>query len=175
MSNFGIPFIEHADETLAVDDAAAHVEWREGGYLFIVGLADLDTFAPAAIAEVQRLVSDLLSKAATDRANASRALRPSWTARSPTSSKRSPLSESPLRWKARLVAAERERAEIGQKSAVRPAAPSAAAEGHPSLQALRDGTASGVGPRHNACSGNAAGDLRRDPPRRSRRRALCRI
>jgi FAD-dependent oxidoreductase domain-containing protein 1 len=42
MSNFSIPFIKHADETLAIDDAPAHVEWREGGYLFIVGPADLD-------------------------------------------------------------------------------------------------------------------------------------
>jgi FAD-dependent oxidoreductase domain-containing protein 1 len=41
MSNFGIPFIEHADATLAIDDAPAHVEWREGGYLFIVGPADV--------------------------------------------------------------------------------------------------------------------------------------
>jgi FAD-dependent oxidoreductase domain-containing protein 1 len=41
MSNFGIPFIKHADATLAIGDASAHVEWREGGYLFIVGLADV--------------------------------------------------------------------------------------------------------------------------------------
>ncbi|MCE7878970.1 MAG: FAD-binding oxidoreductase [Betaproteobacteria bacterium PRO3] len=37
MSNFSIPFIETADETLAVDGEPAHVEWRRGGYLFIVG------------------------------------------------------------------------------------------------------------------------------------------
>jgi glycine/D-amino acid oxidase-like deaminating enzyme len=43
MSNFSLPFIEHADETLAVDGAPAHVEWRAGGYLFIVGAADVDT------------------------------------------------------------------------------------------------------------------------------------
>jgi len=42
MSNFGIPFIKHADATLAIGDASAHVEWREGGYLFIVGPSDLD-------------------------------------------------------------------------------------------------------------------------------------
>src|SRR6476469_4343946 len=27
MSNFGIPFIKHADATLAIGDASAHVEW----------------------------------------------------------------------------------------------------------------------------------------------------
>jgi glycine/D-amino acid oxidase-like deaminating enzyme len=37
MSNFGIPFIEGADETLAVDGEPAHVGWHRGGYLFIVG------------------------------------------------------------------------------------------------------------------------------------------
>src|SRR5690348_2959460 len=41
MSNFSIPFIADADETLAVDGMPAHVEWRPGGYLFIVGAADL--------------------------------------------------------------------------------------------------------------------------------------
>ena len=41
MSNFSIPFIAGADETLAVDGEAAHVEWRRGGYLFIVGDGDL--------------------------------------------------------------------------------------------------------------------------------------
>ena len=41
MSNFSIPFIAGADETLAVDGAPAHVEWRAGGYLFIVGAADV--------------------------------------------------------------------------------------------------------------------------------------
>lgn len=43
MSNFSIDFIGHADELLAVDGAPAHVEWRQGGYLFIVGAADVDT------------------------------------------------------------------------------------------------------------------------------------
>ncbi|HEY7786918.1 MAG TPA: FAD-dependent oxidoreductase [Casimicrobiaceae bacterium] len=42
MSNFGISFIRHADATLATDGVSAHVEWREGGYLFIVGPADVD-------------------------------------------------------------------------------------------------------------------------------------
>lgn len=42
MSNFGIPFIRHADETLAIDGVPAHVEWREGGYLLIVGSSELD-------------------------------------------------------------------------------------------------------------------------------------
>lgn len=37
MSNFSIPFIEGADQALAVDGEPAHVEWRRGGYLFIVG------------------------------------------------------------------------------------------------------------------------------------------
>jgi FAD-dependent oxidoreductase domain-containing protein 1 len=41
MSNFGIPFIGEADATLAVDGVPAHVEWREGGYLFIVGPGDV--------------------------------------------------------------------------------------------------------------------------------------
>ena len=41
MSNFSIAFIRHADAALAVDGAPAHVEWREGGYLFIVGTADV--------------------------------------------------------------------------------------------------------------------------------------
>lgn len=41
MSNAGIPFIEHADRELAVDGEPAHVEWRRGGYLFIVGAAEL--------------------------------------------------------------------------------------------------------------------------------------
>src|SRR5438105_6350045 len=36
MSNFSIPFIKAADPELGVDGEAAHVEWREGGYLFIV-------------------------------------------------------------------------------------------------------------------------------------------
>ena len=43
MSNFSIPFIAHADETLAVGGVPAHVEWRAGGYLFIVRHAALDT------------------------------------------------------------------------------------------------------------------------------------
>jgi glycine/D-amino acid oxidase-like deaminating enzyme len=42
MSNFSIPFIAGADETLAVNGEAAHVEWRRGGYLFIVGARDVD-------------------------------------------------------------------------------------------------------------------------------------
>jgi glycine/D-amino acid oxidase-like deaminating enzyme len=41
MSNFGIPFIEAADEVLAVGGERAHVEWRRGGYLFIVGPENL--------------------------------------------------------------------------------------------------------------------------------------
>ena len=41
MSNYSIPFIAGADETLAVDGMPAHVEWRPGGYLFIVGASDL--------------------------------------------------------------------------------------------------------------------------------------
>jgi FAD-dependent oxidoreductase domain-containing protein 1 len=42
MSNFSIPFIASAGETLAVDGQPAHVEWHEGGYLFIVGPDDVD-------------------------------------------------------------------------------------------------------------------------------------
>src|SRR5512144_1337129 len=42
MSNFSIPFIEAADDALAVGGERAHVEWRRGGYLFIVGPAHLD-------------------------------------------------------------------------------------------------------------------------------------
>jgi len=41
MSNFSIPFIADADQALAVDGEPAHVEWRRGGYLFIVGRADV--------------------------------------------------------------------------------------------------------------------------------------
>ena len=41
MSNFSIPFIAAADEALAVDGEPAHVEWRRGGYLFIVGPTDV--------------------------------------------------------------------------------------------------------------------------------------
>lgn len=41
MSNFSIPFIEGADQTLAISGEPAHVEWRRGGYLFIVGRADV--------------------------------------------------------------------------------------------------------------------------------------
>jgi glycine/D-amino acid oxidase-like deaminating enzyme len=43
MSNFSIGFIADADELLAVDGVPANVEWRQGGYLFIVGPADVDT------------------------------------------------------------------------------------------------------------------------------------
>jgi glycine/D-amino acid oxidase-like deaminating enzyme len=43
MSNFGISFIAAADEDLAVDGDPAHVEWRAGGYLFIVGPKDVET------------------------------------------------------------------------------------------------------------------------------------
>lgn len=42
MSNFSIPFIERAGEDLAVDGHPADVEWREGGYLFIVGPAEVE-------------------------------------------------------------------------------------------------------------------------------------
>ncbi len=41
MSNFSIPFIAGADRTLAVDGEPAHAGWRAGGYLFIVGAADV--------------------------------------------------------------------------------------------------------------------------------------
>ena len=43
MSNFSIDFIARADELLAVDGVPAQAEWRQGGYLFIVGAADVDT------------------------------------------------------------------------------------------------------------------------------------
>ena len=52
MSNYSIPFIERADRELAVGDEPASVEWRRGGYLFIVGEADLPVLR--ANAEVQR-------------------------------------------------------------------------------------------------------------------------
>jgi glycine/D-amino acid oxidase-like deaminating enzyme len=42
MSNVSIDFIAGADELLAVDGVPAQVEWRQGGYLFIVGPADVD-------------------------------------------------------------------------------------------------------------------------------------
>ena len=42
MSNFSIPFIKDAGDLLAVDGTPAHVDWREGGYLFIVGASDVD-------------------------------------------------------------------------------------------------------------------------------------
>jgi glycine/D-amino acid oxidase-like deaminating enzyme len=53
MSNFSIPFIARADQDLAVDGEPAHVEWRQGGYLFIVPPSD----APALRAnyETQRM------------------------------------------------------------------------------------------------------------------------
>jgi glycine/D-amino acid oxidase-like deaminating enzyme len=40
MSNFSIAFIRDADTELAVDGDPAHVEWHQGGYLFIVGTSD---------------------------------------------------------------------------------------------------------------------------------------
>src|SRR6478752_10619138 len=43
MSNFSIPFIATGDDTLAVDGEPAHVEWRAGGYLLIVGPDTVDT------------------------------------------------------------------------------------------------------------------------------------
>ena len=43
MSNFSIPFIAEADETLAVDGNPAHVEWRAGGYLLIAGRDGVET------------------------------------------------------------------------------------------------------------------------------------
>ena len=52
MSNFSIPFIADSDETLAVDGEPAHVEWRQGGYLFIVGSADVEVLRDNC--EVQR-------------------------------------------------------------------------------------------------------------------------
>jgi glycine/D-amino acid oxidase-like deaminating enzyme len=42
MSNFSLPFIKEAGELLAVDGTPAHVDWREGGYLFIVAAQDAD-------------------------------------------------------------------------------------------------------------------------------------
>jgi glycine/D-amino acid oxidase-like deaminating enzyme len=42
MSNFSIPFIKAADEELSVDGESAHVEWRQGGYLFIVSREHAD-------------------------------------------------------------------------------------------------------------------------------------
>src|SRR5512144_586633 len=36
MSNFSIAFIERFAETMAVGGEPAHVDWRRGGYLFIV-------------------------------------------------------------------------------------------------------------------------------------------
>ena len=36
MSNFSIPFIKRFPEDMAVNGEPAHVDWREGGYLFIV-------------------------------------------------------------------------------------------------------------------------------------------
>ena len=35
MSNYSIDFIEHFEEHMSVDGDAAHVGWRQGGYLFI--------------------------------------------------------------------------------------------------------------------------------------------
>ena len=52
MSNFSIDVIARADALLAVDGVSAQVEWRQGGYLFIVGAADVDTLR--ANHEVQR-------------------------------------------------------------------------------------------------------------------------
>ena len=52
MSNFSIPFIASADDALAVDGDPAHVEWRAGGYLLIVGPDAVDTLR--ANCDVQR-------------------------------------------------------------------------------------------------------------------------
>jgi len=63
MSNFSIPFIETADETLAVDGESAHVEWRRGGYLFIVGPEHLGVLRDNAQVQRARGVrADLLDR-----------------------------------------------------------------------------------------------------------------
>jgi glycine/D-amino acid oxidase-like deaminating enzyme len=41
MSNYSIAFIERFPEEMAIDGEPAHVDWREQGYLFIVGARDL--------------------------------------------------------------------------------------------------------------------------------------
>lgn len=46
MSNFSIPFIRDFAEAMAVDGQRAEIEWKEGGYLFIV--------PPSAMADLER-------------------------------------------------------------------------------------------------------------------------
>src|SRR5262249_20864957 len=63
MSNFGIPFIERADAELAVDGEPAHVEWRRGGALFIVGEAELPVLREnAAVQRSLGVRADLLDR-----------------------------------------------------------------------------------------------------------------
>jgi len=52
MSNFSIPFIARADQELCVAGVPAHVEWRQGGYLFIVSRRHADVLR--ANHEIQR-------------------------------------------------------------------------------------------------------------------------
>lgn len=61
MSNFSIGFIEGADRELAVGGEPAHVEWRRGGYLFIVGAEQLPILAEnAALQRSMGVRADLL-------------------------------------------------------------------------------------------------------------------
>src|SRR5262245_9534789 len=43
MSNYSIAFIERFPQEMAVDGEPAHIDWRQQGYLFIVGAPDLPT------------------------------------------------------------------------------------------------------------------------------------
>ena len=64
MSNFSIPFIRDFPDAMAVDGMRAEVDWREGGYLFIVSPEGLPTLESNH--EVQRangVEADLLTPA----------------------------------------------------------------------------------------------------------------
>ncbi|CAG1003868.1 sarcosine oxidase, subunit beta [Burkholderiales bacterium] len=61
MSTFSIPFIERAGEELAVDGEPAHVDWRQGGYLFIVGPGHVDILrANADVQQAHGVLADWL-------------------------------------------------------------------------------------------------------------------
>ena len=61
MSNFSIPFIERAHDELAVDGEPAHVDWRQGGYLFIVPDKDLGLLrANHAVQQAHAVKADFL-------------------------------------------------------------------------------------------------------------------
>lgn len=64
MSNFSIPFIRDFPDAMAVDGMRAEVDWREGGYLFIVSPEGLPTLeANHAVQRANGVEADLLTPA----------------------------------------------------------------------------------------------------------------